>query len=461
MKNVGHAVIIGASLGGLFAARVLADTFPTVTVMDRDSLPDEPMTRHCTPQSKHVHILLARGREIIDELFPGFTAQMIAAGCPTGDCQSEIGFHNDGRRLYRSPSGLVALGASRPLIEHTIRARVAALPGVKIVPRTQVEALTTNTARNRVTGVQIRSADGSRAIVAADLVIDASGRGSRSPVWLSELGYTPPEQERVKVNITYLTRHYHREPHHLGGDIGIGIGAYPGQLRGGYALARENNQITITLTGMFGTEAQSTEVGMGGHADTLTSRKIAEIIRTAQPLDTPVKMRYPASIRNRYEKLRSFPAGYLVVADALCSFNPVYGQGMTVAALEALLLQQVLAAGMDDLARRFFRKAAKHIDGPWTIATGGDLRFPEAEGKRTVMMKLINAYLARFYVAAETDPILGTAFLRVANLIDPPSRLLAPGIMLRMLRSQFRAVAAPPTSTTRPVPGASTTGDHN
>lgn len=145
-------------------------------------------------------------------------------------------------------------------------------------------------------------------------------------------------------------------------------------------------------------------------------------------------MRYPASVRRRYERLRRFPLGYLVFGDALCSFNPVYGQGMTVAATEGLLLRTLLAGDRDRLWRRFFRGAGKLIDGPWSIAVGTDLRFPEVTGRRTVRVRLVNAYVHRLHAAARTDAVLGTAFLRVLNLVDPPHRLLRPAIVRRVLR---------------------------
>jgi 2-polyprenyl-6-methoxyphenol hydroxylase-like FAD-dependent oxidoreductase len=185
---------------------------------------------------------------------------------------------------------------------------------------------------------------------------------------------------------------------------------------------------------VLGEEPPTDDAGMLAFADTLPAPQIGALLRGAQPLGAPAKMRFPASVRRRYERLRRFPAGYLVVADALCSFNPVYGQGITVAALEALLLRRLLARGPDRLARPFFRRAARVIDGPWAISSGSDLRFPAVTGPRPARVRLVNAYLPRLHAAATRDPTLGAAFLRVLNLVDPPARLLAPSVLGRVLR---------------------------
>ena len=171
---------------------------------------------------------------------------------------------------------------------------------------------------------------------------------------------------------------------------------------------------------------------------------VFETIRDAEPLGDVLPARYPASVRRRYERLRRFPDGYLVTGDAVCAFNPVYGQGMSVAALEALALRECLRASPTGLARRFFAKAAHIVDIPWGIAVGADLRFPSVQGPRTAKVRLVNAYLARFHVAAATDPVLGRAFLRVVNLMDRPEGLLRPTIVMRVLRSNLRRAATRP-----------------
>jgi 2-polyprenyl-6-methoxyphenol hydroxylase-like FAD-dependent oxidoreductase len=434
MAAAGNAVVVGASVGGLLAARVLSEAYDRVVVVDRDLLPDRPTTRRGVPQDRQLHVLLARGREAFDELFPGLSGELGSLGAPLVDLHGEVHWYNDGCRMRRAPSNLIAVGVSRPLFEHCVRARVAALPGVEFCAPAEVLDVDATPDRRRVTGVRVRSAGGEEFAIAADLVVDAGGRASRTPVWLERLGYPRPAEEQVHVGITYLTRVYRREPHHNEGLFGALTNAVPGAPRAGIMAAQEDGQFAVALSGILGEEPPADDEGIARFADSLAAPQIAEVVRSAVPVSEPVKMRFPASRRRRYERLRRFPDGYVVIGDAMCSFNPIYGQGMTVAALEALLLRRLLARGKHDVARRFFRAAAPLIDAPWSIAVGTDLRFPEVVGPRSAKVRFVNAYIHRLHVAAMADPVLGAAFLRVINLVDPPYKLLAPGVMLRVLR---------------------------
>jgi 2-polyprenyl-6-methoxyphenol hydroxylase-like FAD-dependent oxidoreductase len=428
------AVVVGASMGGLLTARVLSEVFERVLLVDRDALPDEAVARRGVPQGRQLHVLLARGLEVLDELFPGLSDELRTHGVPMVDLHDRVHWYNDGYRMRRAPSGLISAGMSRPLLERLVHARVAALPGVEFLTRTELVGLDATPDRRRVTGVRVRPRGGGEHAIAADLVVDACGRASRTPAWLAELGYPAPVEERVPIDVTYVTRVYRREPHHLEGLLGALTNAVPGAPRTGIVAAREDGQIAVALSGVLGEEPPTDDRGMVEFAESLAAPQIGSLVRDASPVSDAVKMRFPASTRRRYERLRRFPAGYLVVADALCSFNPIYGQGMTVAALEALLLRRLLAGGGDDLARRFLKGAARIIDAPWSIAVGTDLRFPEVPGRRSARVRFVNAYVHRLHAAATTDPVLGAAFLRVLNLIDPPTKLLAPGILLRVLR---------------------------
>ena len=436
-----HALVIGASVAGLVAARALADSYERVTVIDRDILPRDPQPRRGTPQSRQAHALLTRGRAALDELFPGFSDEMIAAGGVPGDSQGDFRWYLDGYPLRPTKSGLTAIALSRPAVEHLIRARVAALPGIDIIDSTEVLGLLTDDSL-RVTGVQVRGRTPgvAESAIAADLVVDATGRGSRARRWIEDLGYPTPVRSEVRIDVAYVSRHYRGDPQRLDGRLGAYALQYPGQLRGGSVLRQEGDRFIVTLAGLLGEDPPTGDAEMLAFAESLPTADIAEVIRSAKPLDEPVKMRYPASVRNRYENLDRYLDGFLVVGDALCSFNPVYAQGMTVAALEALLLRKLLADGTRDLPRRFFRAAAKLINIPWSLAVGGDLRFPQVEGARRPTDRLINKYLARYRAAASVDARLGTTFLRVGNLLDPPARLLSPGHVIRVLRSAKKAV---------------------
>lgn len=431
----GTAVVIGASMGGLLAARALSETFAEVVLVDRDMVPDMAASRRGVPQDKQLHVLLARGREALEELFPGLTDELAGLGVPLVDLHGQVDWVNNGHPMLKAPSTMIAFGIGRPLMEHTVRARVAARPGVTILTGTEVVGLLTTPDSRRVTGVRVheRDADAPREL-RADFVVDTSGRGSRMPVWLGQLGYPTVLEEKVDVGITYVTRTYHREPHHLGGLLGSVTNSVPGLPRSGVVAAQEGNRFAVALCGMLGDVPSSDDDGMTEFARTLPAPHFAEIVGGAVPASEPAVMRFPASQRRRYEKMQRFPDGLLVMGDAMCSFNPVYGQGMTVASLQALLLRRMLAKGTNGIARRFFKGAAKVIDGPWSISVGSDLRFAEVEGRRTLQVRLVNAYVGRLHASATADPVLGTAFLRVINLIDPPTKLLAPGIVLRVLR---------------------------
>jgi 2-polyprenyl-6-methoxyphenol hydroxylase-like FAD-dependent oxidoreductase len=447
MQPIGeHAVVLGASMAGLAAARVLADAYERVTVLERDPLPAAAAHRKGVPQSRHAHALLAGGRAALEELFPGLTDELVANGALSGDSQAEARFYNHGLRLCPAPSDLRSVSVSRPLLEQCARDRVRALGNARLVDRCDVAGLAGTPDGRQVRGVRvIRQADGSaEEVLKADLVVDATGRGSRSPVWLEQLGYPRPTEEEVRIGVAYASRVYRRRRDHLDGNRAVVIAATGERRRGGVMLAMEGDRWLVTLFGYPGEHPPTDPDGFAAFAATLPAPDVFEVISDAEPLGEVLPARYTASVRRRYERLDRFPCGYLVTGDAVCGFNPVYGQGMSVAALEALALRECLRAGPAGLARHFFAKVARIVDIPWGIAVGSDLRFPSTQGARTAKVRLVNAYLARFHVAAERDPVLGRAFLRVVNLIDRPEGLLRPAIAARVLVGSLRRAATRP-----------------
>jgi hypothetical protein len=208
----------------------------------------------------------------------------------------------------------------------------------------------------------------------------------------------------------------------------------------------EGGRHIVTLGGILGDHPPTDPSGFDAFAASLACTDIADAIVESQPLDDPVAFRFPASVRHRYERLHHFPDGLLILGDAVCSFNPLYGQGMTVAANEALTLRRLLAQGTNLASSEYFRAIAKTIDSPWDIAVSADLGFPGVPGTRTAKVRLANAYLPRLHAAAAHDVTLGAAFIRVLGLIEAPGALLRPDRMLRVWWANQRHRASPVTT---------------
>jgi 2-polyprenyl-6-methoxyphenol hydroxylase-like FAD-dependent oxidoreductase len=446
MAAAAHAVVIGAGVAGLLAAAALSAACPRVTVYDRDSLPAEPGPRRGVPQSRQLHAYHARGAQALGELLPGFRDDMIAAGAVVADTQGDTHWYLDDYLLKPAYSGLEGIALSRPVLEWLIRSRVAQLPGVTITDTADVTGLATTD--GRVTGVTVRAARTPGAAgetVPADLVVDAAGRGSRTREWLAQLGFPVPATSQVRSKVTYVCRYYSRDPKQLDGRFGSLVTAYPGKPRSGAVLRQEGDRFVVLLAGMIGTEPPLDDEGLLAYADSLACPDLAAVMRESAPLSEPMKYTWPESTRYHYESLSDYLGGFLVIGDAFSSFNPIYGQGVTIAALEALTLRGLLSDPAEEdarLAQRYFAAAGQLVAAAWQTSASSDLRFPEVEGERRPGAGLLGAYGAAFRAAASVDPVLGTTFLRVANMLDKPTRLLAPDTVARVSRSAGKAVKA-------------------
>lgn len=424
------AVIIGGSMAGLLTARILSEFYLQVTVLERDALPETVIPRKGVPQGRHAHALLERGRMIIEDLFPGLTETLVAEGGVIGHGR----FYSGGGLLCRHPQTPPGLFVSRPCLEAEVRRRLLALPNVSLIDRCDVLGMSTSTDHSRITGVRLirRQSGATEEILAADLVVDASGRGSRTPAWLESFGYDRPEVELVEVNMGYATRFYRREPDHLDGDLMINVAPTLDNQRACGLLAQEGDRWIVTLAGYFGDYPPTDEAGYLEFARRLPVPTIYEIISTATPLSEPVAFKFPSNQRRHYERLTRFPAGLLVLGDALCSFTPIYGQGMSVAAMEVEALRLCLALGIDNLAQRFFKQASQVVDIPWEITVGNDMQL--AGTAAAPPTRFINWYIGKLQQVARYDPHVSLAFMKVANLLAAPPTLLQPRLALRVLR---------------------------
>ncbi len=440
-------------MAGLLAARVLSDQFGRVTIVERDRFPEGNENRKGVPHARHAHALLPRGFMIIARLFPGLPEELVSDGAIASDVPAESRRYQLGGYRMRFSIGKKSLLMSRPFLEGHIRRRVRALANVAVLEEHAVTGLLSDDDRGRISGVRVkRRVEGAaERVLDADLVVDASGRGSRAPWWLEEMGYERPEEERIEVGVGYTTRLYCSRPGDLSGDKFVIIEPTPGRERSIGAMFRmEDERWIVTLGGWLGERAPADEAGFVEFAKNLPAPDIHEVVKDAEPIGEAVRYNFPANVRRRYERLRKLPEGYLVTGDALCSFNPIYGQGMSVAALEAETLEGSLAGGLEGLPHRFYRRVSEVVDVPWKLAAGADFAHPGVTGKKALSTDAINWYVGQVRRAISRDEVVCRAFVMVTALLEPPSALFRPRIALRVFRQMFVRAGR---SAAPPVPG--------
>ena len=451
-----HAIVIGGSIAGLLTARVLSDFFTNVTIIERDQLPTGAETRKGVPQGRHGHGLLAGGYQVIERLLPGIGAEWVAAGALPCDMIGDFRWYQMGGYKAKFQSGLRGVLLSRPLLEAVLRRRVLALPNVRLQADT-VRDLVANADRSRITGVRLEG----DAVLSADLVVDAAGRGSRSLAWLEALGYAKPPEEVVQINVGYATRMLRRRPTDLNGDLGAAIAPIaPHETRAGFAVPVDSERWLVSLGGWLGDHPPTDPDGWLEFARSLGCSDLYEMLKDAEPLGDIVVHKVPANIRRRYDQLRQAPAGFLVTGDAMCAFNPVYGQGMTVAAMEAVALQECLTTdrNLQNLHYRFFARAAKVIDIPWMMTTGEDFRYPAVQGKRPWGTALLHRYMDRVHRVATYDEVVCRTFFDVANMLQTPGVLFQPRILRRVLLGKGLGERSAATQPMPPQPTPSLQG---
>lgn len=425
-----RAIVVGGSLAGLLAARVLADHFPRVLLLERDELARSAEPRTAVPQGRHVHVLLQRGQQIVAGLFPDLLPALREEGVVDADMGAEFKWHHFGVWKRRFESGIRILFLHRPLFEWHVARRVAALPNVEIREGVAVQGLAVRD--GRVAGVETA---GGR--LDADLVVEAGGRGSTAPRWLEAAGFPRPDEELVEVKVGYASRIYRRPPV-LPDWKGLFVIPRPPAKRAAAIFPLDGERWLVTLAGWLADYPPVEEEGFREFARSLPVPDVHLALQGAEPLTPIVPHRFPSNLRRHYEKLGRRPEGFVVLGDALCSFNPVYGQGMTVAAMTVAALESCLRTGgpnLAGLARRFQRAAARVVDVPWQLAVGEDLRYPEVTGRKPFGTAVLHRYVGRVHEKAGEDTVVAQTFYRVLHLLSAPPVLFKPSVLLRLRRS--------------------------
>lgn len=441
-----HAIVIGGSIAGLLAGRVLANYFDRVTIIERDRLPENPRSRPGVSQSPHVHILLKRGQTILEELFPGLQQELIAAGSLAVDMAGDLAWLTPAGWGIPFDSGLEVLLFSRDLLDWLLRRRLAAIPNLEFLAAGEVKGLLPNPAKTGVAGVSVRlrpqSEDEKPKEIElwADLIADASGRKSKAAQWLKNLGYASPTETAVNSFLGYASRLYQGVPHLPQDCRGTYIQtAPPKRNRGAVLLPVEGNRWIVSLCGGDRDYPPTDEVAFLEFARSLPSPIIYNAIHDAQPLSPIFSYRATENRWRHYEELIHYPEGFIALGDAVCAFNPTYGQGMTIAALGALTLDRALQkidspSKFPRLGKQFQKQLSQITAVPWMLVTSEDYRYRGTEGKKpTWTTKLMHRYIDRLVTLTTLDPQIRLAWLKAMHMLESPAILFHPSIMLQIL----------------------------
>ncbi|MFJ2606115.1 NAD(P)/FAD-dependent oxidoreductase [Streptomyces sp. NPDC087425] len=439
--RTGHAVVVGAGLSGLLTAQVLARRFARVTVIERDTVTGEAGAfRAGVPQARHVHIFWSRGLAAMDALLPGTVAELEAAGASLVGAPEEMRWLSPAE-WFTGVTGASYLSVSRELLEATLRHRVLdGSPSITLLDRHEVTGLVAADGTEAVTGVRFRERGevGQEAILDAELVVVAAGRSSRPAQWLTQLGCPAPAVERIDAHLGYSSRYFRRP------DTGTGWKAMYLQgnaelPRGGVMNPIDGGRWLVTLIGQGAHQPPVEEKAWWEYAASLRSDELARALADAEPLSDPVAFRATANEWTHFERADRPPRGFLVVGDALCRFNPVYGHGMSVAATQAQeIARQLSTLGAAQFAARsgeIQRAVAQRARGAWAIATGEDRCYPDVEGPTPgLLTRLQQGYMGRVLATSNTDPLVAEALFAVLSLNRRPESLFSPRIMSRTTR---------------------------
>ncbi len=442
-----RAAVIGGSMAGMLAARSLCDHFEHVTIVERDRLPADPAPRKGAPQARHLHALLSRGLRILNSFFPKLQEELMTRGALIIDMANDMTWLTPAGWGVNFESDIAIMGCSRDLLEWCVRQQLSSMPQVEFVDGCDVRGLVPTGDGNRIQGLQIQRRDVPGAIeqtIKADLIVDASGRGSRAPQWLRELGFEAPEEIVINASLGYTSRVFRRPGTLPNGQYGAYVQpAPPNDNRGGVLFPVEGDRWILTLAGYGGDYPPTDEQGFMKFARTLRVPIIYDGVKDVEPLSEIYSFRATENRLRCYEKLSQMPDGFVVLGDAACAFNPVYAQGMTAAALSALTLSECLAQErkrdqkglLCGFSLRFQKKLAKVNLAPWMLATSEDFRVRGVTGGTAhTITRFMQRYIDQVVSLSTESAAVRNRLLRVFNLLTGPQTLFHPQIVIRVVR---------------------------
>lgn len=447
-----QAVVIGSSAGGMMAARVLADYFKKVIVLEKGSLPEKPSVRKEAPQGEHIHVVLGEGQDFLENMFPGILKEMESEGANVIDSSGDFSWFFQGSWRPRYKSGIKLLLSLRPHVDWHLRRRLLAdCSNVTIQEGYTVEGYLPGEKKDHIKGVKLTDKNEKSQEIEADLVVDCSGRNSKTPEWLETLGYQKPREKHIGINIAYTTRLYKR-PADFNEDWKFFViyPEIPRTWRAGFISSVQNDQWVVSLNGYFDDHAPTDDEGFMEFAKSLPRPEFYNHIKDLKPVSETKRYRLPTIRRRYYEKLSRFPDGLIVVGDANCVFNPIFGQGITAASLYSKVLNSKLEAlskkgsiELTGFSKAYQKSLPAALDLPWFLTNMIDLSYPQATGSRPFGMRLITWILTRTLEAISRNPKLSQTFMDVLHLYKGLGALLNPAFSLPVIFHGIKAFFVP------------------
>ncbi len=428
------AIVIGGSIGGMLFAKVLSEVFDSVTVIERNTLPREPRARKGVPQTNHAHVLLSKGLKVVDQLYPKTQEFLEERHAFKGDF-GEVYWLQHKTWKKRTIAGTPTYFANRKDLEWAIRMQFLQIKNIETLENHKAVGLMSE--GKRVIGVEVEEQDGRVKVLKADFIVDASGRGSKSKEWLEKLGYGKARIDTNDVGVQYSSRYYELPEGYEDIPSFIVSPDIPDGKQYG-VFFNVGNSILLTLTGVLDEKVPTDEDGFNQFVNELEHDIIARILPYLKPMSEIYHFSYPRTQWIRYDRMKSFPENYLVVGDALCSFNPIYGQGMTVTAYEADIFRELLKKKIktDRISKPFYKKVKPIVSLAWGLSSSDMLKYPDAPGKRTFMIRFMNWYMKQVMKASGSEYV-NKKFLKVMTFLKSPATLFSPWFIFRLFLARL------------------------
>ncbi|MFK0570388.1 FAD-dependent monooxygenase [Endozoicomonas sp.] len=441
-----RAIVIGGSVAGLMAAKTLSPFFKEVIILEKDPLDSDSGLHKGAGQGSHSHVLLPSGIELLEQLFGTPRFNLREYGIYPADAAEELKWFQFGVWKKRFHSGVDMGWCHRSQFEWQVRQTVISVSNIQLQTGSRVLGLVVSEDGRRIKGVHYQATLNKDAtqMLEADLIIDAAGRGTHTPKWLSEASIASVTEDEVRAQISYTTRKF-QIPESLTDSLDWKVLAIypepPNVKRGGMIYPLGNGEWMTTLVGFNGEVATLEMAGFMDYAQSLPQPDLYEVLKQGTPIGEPLNYRIPGSLWRRYDRIKQWPGNFLVVGDAVCSFNPIYGQGVTMALKDLQKLKVLLEQQETDFTPATMARLQKQIGQgkiiPWLMAASPDFMYPGTRGKKPVGISMMNSYIKTIMKLAGKDQDIHQRFIETFTFLKSPMVLMTPGIISKVIRQKL------------------------